>query len=72
MNKFIVFIIATTFVNHYNPSLLGFIWQKDGAFNNSGSAKVLLFVHHEFGASCDVALAYLKSNTSMSLINPRS
>jgi len=63
MKKFIVLIAAIAFVNHYNPSLFSFIWQKDGAFNASGSAKALLFVHSECGAPCDAALVHLKSKS---------
>ncbi|EDM67795.1 hypothetical protein PE36_17560 [Moritella sp. PE36] len=63
MKKFIVLIAAIAFVNHYNPSLLSFIWQKDGAFNASGTAKALLFVHDECGAPCNAALVHLKSKS---------
>lgn len=63
MKKFIVLIVAVAFVNHYNPSLFNFIWQKDGAFNASGTAKALLFVHDECGAPCNAALAHLKSKS---------
>ncbi|MBL1415643.1 MAG: hypothetical protein COB27_002015 [Moritella sp.] len=63
MKKLIVLIAAIAFVNHYNPSLLSFIWQKDGAFNASGTAKALLFVHDECGAPCNAALVHLKSKS---------
>jgi len=63
MKKFIVLIVAIAFVNHYNPSLFNFIWQKDGAFNASGSAKALLFVHDECGAPCNAALKHFKSKS---------
>lgn len=61
MKKFIVLVAAIAFVHHYNPTLFGFMWQKEGAFNSSGSAKALLFVHDECGAPCDAALRHLKS-----------
>ena len=63
MKKLIVLIAAIAFVNHYNPSLLSFIWQKDGAFNASGTAKALLFVHDECGSPCNAALVHLKSKS---------
>lgn len=63
MKKLMVLIAAIAFVNHYNPSLLSFIWQKDGAFNASGTAKALLFVHDECGAPCNAALVHLKSKS---------
>ncbi|SQD78071.1 glutaredoxin domain-containing protein [Moritella yayanosii] len=63
MKKLMVLIAAIAFVNHYNPSLLSFIWQKDGAFNASGTAKALLFVHSECGAPCNAALEHLKSKS---------
>ncbi|QUM75994.1 hypothetical protein HWV00_07025 [Moritella sp. 24] len=63
MAKFIVLVAAITFVNHYNPSLFTVMWQKGGAFNASGSAKAILFVHSECGAPCDAALDHLQSKS---------
>jgi len=63
MAKFIVLVAAMAVVNHYNPNFFSVIWQKDGAFNASGTARVLLFVHDECGAPCDAALAHLKSKS---------
>ena len=63
MKKLMVLIAAIAFVNHYNPSLLSFIWQKDGAFTANGTAKALLFVHGECGAPCNAALEHLKSKS---------
>ncbi|GIC75733.1 glutaredoxin domain-containing protein [Moritella sp. F3] len=63
MNKLIVLIVVAAFMNHYNPSLFNFIWQKDGAFNPSGTARALLFVHDECGAPCSAALEHLKSKS---------
>ena len=63
MKKFIVLIAAIAFVHHYNPSLLGSVWQKGGAFNHSGSPKALLFVHDECGAPCNAALKHLENKS---------
>lgn len=63
MKKLLVLIAAIAFVNHYNPSLFSFIWQKDGAFNKNGTAKTVLFIHSECGAPCDAALAHLISKS---------